>query len=229
MSRTRIGALLVGVGVGAAVAVHLGRHVMTGHGATGGLVMGDAAGYDLMSRLLLGSFFDGIAADVAKVAPDGGRVLEIGCGPGHLSVRLVRSGLVVTGLDLDEGMIERARLSADRIAPGPERPTFVVGDVAALPFADSSFDVIVSTLSMHHWSDPQAGLEEIARVLRPGAKALIWDFPSDRPHPFAPRHERVANPFANGGAGPLTTVSAVPWRWPFRFSIVRRVELARPA
>ena len=219
----------VGVGVGAAAAVHLGRHVMSGHGATGGIVMGDAAGYDRMSRLLLGSFFDGIAADVASVAPEGGRVLEIGCGPGQLSVRLAGRGLVVTGLDLDPGMIERGDANAERIGPGLERPTFVAGDVAALPFADASFDLIVSTLSMHHWSDPQAGLAEIARVLRPGSKALIWDFPRDRPHPFAPRHEQVADPFAGSDDQPLRNVASVPWRWPWRFSIVRRLELARPA
>jgi ubiquinone/menaquinone biosynthesis C-methylase UbiE len=57
-----------------------------------------------------------------------------------------------------------------------------VGDVAALAFPDRSFDLVVSTLSMHHWADPAAGLAEIGRALRPGARALIWDFrPGVRP------------------------------------------------
>jgi SAM-dependent methyltransferase len=89
-----------------------------------------------MSWLVLGSFFGPIAADIAAAAPDGARVLEVGCGPGHLSIRLARQhGLDVTGLDLDPAMIERARANADRSEDGDERwPSFLVGDVAALPF-----------------------------------------------------------------------------------------------
>jgi SAM-dependent methyltransferase len=52
---------------------------------------------------------------------------------------------------------------------------FRVGDVASLPFADASFDAVVSTFSLHHWPDPAKGLEEIYRVLRPGGVARIYD------------------------------------------------------
>jgi len=95
----------------------------------------------------------------------------------------------VTGLDLDSAMISRARANADRPGGGHQpRPSLLVGDVAALAFPDRSFDLVVSTLSMHHWADPTAGLAEIGRVLRPGARALIWDFrPGVRPHLFGPR------------------------------------------
>ena len=55
------------------------------------------------------------------------------------------------------------------------RPSLLVGDVAALAFPDRSFDLVVSTLSMHHWADPTAGLAEIGRVLRPGGRALVLD------------------------------------------------------
>jgi SAM-dependent methyltransferase len=47
--------------------------------------------------------------------------------------------------------------------------------VAALPFGEASFDVVVSTLSAHHWPDPAGGLAEIHWVLRPGAVAWIYD------------------------------------------------------
>jgi ubiquinone/menaquinone biosynthesis C-methylase UbiE len=53
---------------------------------------------------------------------------------------------------------------------------FQVGDVAALPFADNSVDLVVSTLSLHHWDDPAAGFNEIVRVLGPGGQAWIYDF-----------------------------------------------------
>jgi ubiquinone/menaquinone biosynthesis C-methylase UbiE len=46
--------------------------------------------------------------------------------------------------------------------------------VASLAFPDRSFDLVVSTMSMHHWADPGAGLPDIGRVLRPGARALVW-------------------------------------------------------
>ena len=54
--------------------------------------------------------------------------------------------------------------------------TFTVADAAALPFPDATFDLVVSTISQHHWSDPGAGLRELNRVLRPEAQAWIYDF-----------------------------------------------------
>ena len=69
----------------------------------------------------------------------------------------------MTGLDLDPAMIERARANAERSGHGGERrPSFLVADVSSLAFPDASFDAIVSTLSMHHWTDPTAGLERSA-------------------------------------------------------------------
>jgi ubiquinone/menaquinone biosynthesis C-methylase UbiE len=196
----------------------------------GGILVGDAGLYDAMSGLVLGSFFDRIAADVAAVAPGGARMLEVGCGPGRLSLRLARQhGLDVTGVDLDPAMIERARTNADRRGDGGEhRPTFQVGDVASLAFPDGSFDLVVSTLSMHHWGDPTAGLAEIGRVLCPGGRALIWDFrPGVRPHPFGPRHAHMPDPVEHTHGSPLRVVNATPWRWPWGFNLTQRIELVR--
>jgi ubiquinone/menaquinone biosynthesis C-methylase UbiE len=181
-----------------------------------------------MSRLLLGPLVERIAADVAAPAPRGARVLEVGCGPGHLSIRLARRyGLEVTGVDLDPAMVARARANADR--PGDQhRPSFLVGDAAALAFPDRSFDLVVSTLSMHHWADPTAGLAEIGRVLRPGGRALVWDFrPGVRPHPFGPRHAHMPDPVELARSSPLRVVSAASWPWPWRFNLTQRTELAR--
>jgi SAM-dependent methyltransferase len=220
--------VMAGAAAAAVAVVRHGRRAARGHEVLGGILVGDAVAYDTMSRLLLGRFVERIAADVAAVAPDGARVLEVGCGPGHLSVRLARHhGLDVTGIDLDPAMIARARANADRPGKG-RRPSFLVGDAAALAFPDGSFDLAVSTLSVHHWADPTAGLAEIGRVLRPGARALVWDFrPGVRPHPFGPRHAHLPDPVEHARSSPLRVVSAAPWPWPWRFNLIQRTELAR--
>ena len=241
MGRARTLAMLLGAVAASAAVVAVVRH---GRGAAkarkvpGGILIGDAAAYDEMSRLFLGSLFGPIAADAAAtaeatalaIAPDGARVLEVGCGPGHLSIRLARQhGLDTTGLDLDPAMIERARANADRAGEGfgrlpPARlPSFLVGDVASLPFPNGSFDLIVSTMSMHHWADPAAGLAEIARVLRPGARALVWDFRAGH----VPLHGELPDPVEHTRDTPLRVVSATPWRWPWGFSLMQRIELVR--
>jgi SAM-dependent methyltransferase len=222
--------ILAGAAAAALAVLRHGRHAAQGHQASGGILIGDAVLYDALSRLLLGPLYRRIAADVAAVAPEGARVLEVGCGPGHLSVRLAgQHRLQVTGLDLDPAMIARARANTDRAANrGGRRPSFLVGDVAALAFPDGSFDLVVSTLSMHHWADPAAGLAEIGRVLRPGARALIWDFrPGVRPHLFGPRHAHIPDPVDHARGAPLRVVEAMAWRWPWRFQYMQRIELAR--
>ena len=218
--------LALGLG-GTAVAVALRRHLRgAGSGAQlpGGIVMGDAHAYDSMSRLLLGPLFDGIAGDVAAAVPEGSAALEVGCGPGHLAARLAEHGLVVTGVDLDPAMIERARSNAARSSAG-SRLSFVAADVANLPFEDASFDVVVSTLSMHHWADARAGLAEVARVLRPGGRALVWDIGSRH----VPLHAAAPDPAHLLEGAPLRLVRADPWRWPWRLSFLSRFELARDA
>ena len=230
MGRPRKLMILLGAAAAAVAAVRHGRGPARGHRVPGEILIGDAAVYDTLSRLMLGSFVAGIAADVAAAAPAGARVLEVGCGPGHLSIRLARQhGLEVTGLDLDPAMITRARANADRLGNGEGRcPSFVVGDVASLAFPDASFDLVVSTLSLHHWADPTAGLGEIGRVLRPGGRALVWDLrPGVRPHPFGPRHAHLPDPVQHTYGTPLRVVSVTPWQWPRRFNLTQRIELMR--
>src|SRR5215217_1537759 len=119
---------LAGAAAAALAVLRHGRHAAQGHQAPGGILIGDAVVYDALSRLLLGPFLARIAADVAAVAPEGARVLEVGCGPGRLSIRLARQhGLEVTGLDLDPAMIARARANTDRagnrgVRDGGHRP-----------------------------------------------------------------------------------------------------------
>lgn len=233
MSRRRTVAILAGAATAAAALVRHGRGAATAPKVAGGILIGDAVVYDTISGVLLGSFFRGIAANIATIAPTGARVLEVGCGPGRLSIRLARHGFDVTALDLDPAMIERARANAAHGAGvgvgGDEgRPAFVVGDAGSLPFPDGSFDLVVSTLSMHHWSDPGAGLAEIGRVLRSDGRALVWDFrPGARPHVIGPRHGHAPDQAGLIHGAALRLMSATSWPWPWRFSFVQRLELVR--
>jgi ubiquinone/menaquinone biosynthesis C-methylase UbiE len=165
-----------------------------------------------------------VADDVATVAPEAGSVLEVGCGPGRLSVALAERGLSVTGLDLDRAMVDRARVNAGNATLVRElMPTFTVGDVASLPFPDASFDVVVSTLSMHHWDDRQVGLTEIGRVLKPGGRALVWDLRAG----VVPLHRDVPDPLGIEPPPALELAGATPWRWPLGLKLTQRIELAR--
>ena len=135
-----------------------------------------AGAYDALVATVLEGFYARVAGEVAAVHP-GGKLLEVGSGPGWLAVRLAREapGMTLTGVDISEAMVERA---ARRTAGAglSERVRFEVGDVEALPHADGEVDGVVSTLSLHHWSDPARGLAEIHRVLKPGGEARIYDF-----------------------------------------------------
>ena len=230
MVRPRKLMLLAGAAAAAIAVLRHGRRAARGHTVAGGILIGHAGVYDTLSRLLLGPLVKRIAADVAEVAPDGAQILEVGCGPGLLSLRLARQhGFKVTGLDLDPAMMARARANTDR-APNGEgrRPSFLVGDVAALAFPDGSFDLVISTLSMHHWADPAVGLAEIGRVLRPGGRALIWDFrPGARLHPFGPRHAHMPDPADHIHSSLLRVENSMPWRWPWQFALTQRVQLIR--
>jgi SAM-dependent methyltransferase len=113
----------------------------------------------------------GLQALLPPVA--GLRVLDAGCGGGRTSAWLVEQGAEVVGIDASEEMLTIAR---DRLPSA----TFVHGDLAEpLPFADGSFDVIVSSLVMHYLRDWTAALRELRRVLRPdGAFALSTHHPA---------------------------------------------------
>jgi len=109
-----------------------------------------------------------------------GEAVDLGCGPGLLVVELARRlpGLHVTGIDLAEDLLAQGEDYARRAGLG-ERISFRKGDVKQIPFPDDSLDLVVSTLSLHHWSEPIAVLDEVARVLRPGGSFLIFDLRRD--------------------------------------------------
>jgi ubiquinone/menaquinone biosynthesis C-methylase UbiE len=133
--------------------------------------------YERWAGRLAGRLYARVTADLLAAAlPPGARILDAGTGPGLLPLRIAAAcpQLTVDAVDLSPQMIDRAQQSA--ATAKTEAVTFTVADVAALPFPDATFDLVVSTISQHHWTDPGAGLRELNRVLRPDAQAWIYDF-----------------------------------------------------
>ncbi|MGE5603391.1 MAG: class I SAM-dependent methyltransferase [Nitrososphaerales archaeon] len=118
-------------------------------------------------------------------APVARNAVDLGCGPGHLVVELAEAapGLRVTGIDLSTPLLGEAQRRA--IEAGlAQQVDFRTGDVSAAPLGDASVDLAISTLSLHHWDDPIAVLDEVARILRPGGHFLIFDLRRDMIPPF---------------------------------------------
>jgi ubiquinone/menaquinone biosynthesis C-methylase UbiE len=108
----------------------------------------------------------------------GEQVLDVGCGTGTLALEVAgRVGQIgrVVGIDPGTGQIARARAKAARRNAPVE---FQVGVIEQLPFPEATFDVVLSTLMMHHLPAPlkRQGLSEIARVLKPGGRLVLADF-----------------------------------------------------
>jgi ubiquinone/menaquinone biosynthesis C-methylase UbiE len=114
-----------------------------------------------------------------------GEAVDLGCGPGHLVIKLAQMApeLRMTGIDLSDEMLAEAEAYARQSGLG-ERISFRKGDAQQLPFPDGFLDLVVSTLSLHHWSDPVGVLDEVARVLAPGGAFLIFDLRRDLSMPF---------------------------------------------
>jgi len=139
--------------------------------------------YDLMARFgmrfILGGSEQALrqtTADLAQLQP-GEAVLDVGCGTGTLAlVAKEHVGVAgrVSGIDPSAQLLTRARHKAAR--RGLEI-NFQLGVIEQLPFPDQSFDVVLSTLMMHHLPDDlkRQGLAEIARVLKPGGRLLVVD------------------------------------------------------
>jgi len=133
--------------------------------------------YERWAGLLATPLYRRVVADVAaRQLPGGAVVIDVGTGPGRVPMIIAERcpQLSVSGVDLSPEMITRATAGAARRASAPS-VEFQVADVVALPFADQSVDLVVSSISLHHWDDPAAGLRDIVRVLRPGAQAWIYD------------------------------------------------------
>ncbi|MBL4770412.1 MAG: ubiquinone/menaquinone biosynthesis methyltransferase [Planctomycetes bacterium] len=106
----------------------------------------------------------------------GARVVDLCCGTGDLSLLFAKQGAQVIGADFTHEMVKLA--PAKRSAMGPDMPAlFVQGDAQYLPLPDDSMDVATVAFGIRNVESAERCLSEMLRVLRPGGKALILEFP----------------------------------------------------
>jgi len=112
-----------------------------------------------------------IAAAEAHVGPGGGRILEVGLGTG-ISLLSYRPGNRIVGIDISAGMLRRAlaRVAEHNLT---NVEALAVMDAKHLAFPDGAFDVIVAQYVITAVPDPEATLDEFARVLKPGGEIIL--------------------------------------------------------
>jgi ubiquinone/menaquinone biosynthesis C-methylase UbiE len=147
------------------------------------------------------------------------RVLDIACGPGFVALEFAKHARQVIGADLTAAMLKKARALAHR--EGLNNVTFRRADVNHLPFADGSFDVVVTRASFHHFPCPDRVLAEMVRVLKKKGKILISDNTSKNDPAKSRLHnliERLRDP-SHAETLPLRT-----WRALFKNADLRVVK-----
>jgi len=158
--------------------------------------------YDKFAKAVLIDLYKEIAGLVIK-HPKPGKILEIGPGPGYLSIEIAKLGdFQITGLDISETMIEIARRNAQEAGADV---VFKLGDASNIPFKDNTFDFIVSSGSLHHWKEPVKVFNEVYRVLKSDREALIGDL---RKNAAKEEMDKIAR-----------KIESFIMRWGFRHSI----------
>jgi demethylmenaquinone methyltransferase/2-methoxy-6-polyprenyl-1,4-benzoquinol methylase len=118
-----------------------------------------------------------LLASMAEVQP-GQKALDLCCGTGDIAFALHRAGAEVVGLDFSPAMLAVARERARQwpAAPGRPGPRFMAGDAMRIPFETCSFDIVTIGYGLRNLESWEGGLEEMARVARPGGRLLALDF-----------------------------------------------------
>jgi ubiquinone/menaquinone biosynthesis C-methylase UbiE len=184
---------------------------------THGLVLHWAARYDLLAWLLTHGRERELREAIIGLADlqTGNDVLDIGCGTGTLAIaaaRHVGAAGGVTGIDASPPMIARANRKAGK---ADARATFQVAVAENLPFPDQRFDVVFSTLMLHHLprKTRQQCATEIKRVLKSGGRVVAVDFGRAKRRGFLAhfhRHghvevEDIVKLFVDAGLTPIRT------------------------
>ncbi|MDQ3408734.1 MAG: bifunctional demethylmenaquinone methyltransferase/2-methoxy-6-polyprenyl-1,4-benzoquinol methylase UbiE [Actinomycetota bacterium] len=149
-----------------------------------------AGPYDVMNSVMTAGLhhrWRRRAVDLAAVRP-GDRALDVATGTGDLAIELARrvgpDGEVV-GSDFSEGMLERAREKVPAAGDACAPLRFEWGDAQALPYADASFAAATVGFGARNFADLEAGLGEMARVVRPGGRVVVLEITQPQRPPLS--------------------------------------------
>ena len=110
---------------------------------------------------------------------NGENVLDIGCGTGLLSLKFLKAAKCsIFGIDLSEEMLAhwKKKIATFQLS---EKVQVATGDASNLQFDDSSFDIVASTVTLHHVKNKQKTIDDIHRILKPGGRLVIGDLDVD--------------------------------------------------
>ena len=156
--------------------------------------MDDAAEVEAYASAAAQEYLDRIddtfVAHALRLGLCGGRVLDLGTGPGQIPIKIAKRlpGVEIVGIDRSRNMIRQAREQAiaERLAA---RLQFQIGDANRVEFPDASFDFVLCNSVLHHLENSVRVLDDLARVVRPGGGVLVRDL--RRPSRLAfPMHVR---------------------------------------
>ena len=172
---------------------------------TAGHVIHWARWYDLFTRLVpFARRTRQTLVEVAAPAP-GEDVLDVGCGTGTLAIALnsrVGAGKV-WGIDPSSEMIAVAK---EKAAKANSDARFEVAAIEALPFAEASFNLVTSSLMLHHLSDElkRKGLAQVRRILKPGGRLMAMDFAAQSHSPLGHLLSVLGHPRGESTVAALT-------------------------
>jgi ubiquinone/menaquinone biosynthesis C-methylase UbiE len=147
-------------------------------------------------------------------------ILDAGCGNGRYTRFLLKradADARITAFDLSQKMLRRAR----RRVPSA-RVSFAAADLTRLPYPDAAFDAVVCGWVLEHLPDPRPGLQELARVMRPGARLLLMATEDTLTGAFCSRmwHCRTYN---RADLRRVCRDCGLDWERPFWFSLLHAI------
>jgi len=123
-------------------------------------------------------------------SPEGmltGRLIDIGCGPGNIALKIAQHcpHLSIVGVDRSANMIQAARRAATDLG-FEDRVFFLQGNADQVPFANGTFDAVLSNSVLHHLANPLKAFQEMQRVAKPRGAILVRDLrrPSSLAYPW---------------------------------------------
>lgn len=111
------------------------------------------------------------------------RLLDVATGTADLAIMGAKVAKQVTGADISAGMLEHGRVKVVK-AGLDQRIALVQAEAASLPFPDATFDAITVAFGVRNFEDLQAGINGMARVLRPGGRLFVLEFSRPQHTPF---------------------------------------------